>query len=172
MLQRGTLAGSMQSQQFGQDAQKAAAADAIAKFNAGNTQQANLANTGYTNDQIARMGQGNLSAGQFNQNRTMGVNTYNTDLANRKLQDDAARAQELSQLNTGLVNQGKDASLASKQQNFDNLMNIAAGRSGQYAGAADRAATSAGQSAAASGAIRGAILGGASQAAAAYAGKK
>lgn len=49
LMQGGTLAGNIRGQDFGEQAQKAAAQDAIAKFNAQNQQQVNLANTAAKN---------------------------------------------------------------------------------------------------------------------------
>lgn len=170
IMQRGNLAGGMQSQQFGQEAQKAQAADAIAKFNAGNTQQTTLFNTGATNDQIARKAAGTMDAGKYNQGRTMGVNTYNTDLMNKKFQDDASRAQNLETANTGLRNQDRMYNSQAGQRDFENRSSIAAGKTGQYNRAADNATARANQESAAGAGMLNALISGGAAAGAAYAG--
>lgn len=160
IMKGSSLAGDIETRKFGQEAQRAAAEDAIRKFNAGQTQQVELSNVGSANERAARVAAANLDVGKTNQARKMDVARYNTDLANQQAQADAARRQELANLNVGNVNKAKDTNIGLKQQQFQNVMDIAAGKTGQYSRAATDASTRAGQEAAAGGAIRGAIIGG------------
>lgn len=172
IMKGSNLAGSMQAQQFGQEAQKAAAADELRRFNAANQQQVNLTNMSAANERAARVAQAAMDAGKYNQTRTMGVNQYNTGLTNTKAQDDAIRAQRLAEQNVGVRNEDKYRNADYKQRDFENVMNIAAGKTGQYNAAANRASATADREAGAASAIRGALIGGAATGAAAYAGKK
>jgi hypothetical protein len=105
LQQAGAMAGGMRSQGFGEDSARAQAADAVARFNAANSQQANQFNAGMLNDANranATLGlQGNMfnagqanSMGQFNAG-----NRLRTGLANREYATDVAK------YNTGAANQ-------------------------------------------------------------------
>ena len=80
--QAGGMAGGIRGQDFGEQSQIAAAKDAIAKFNAANTQQANQFNAGQLN-----------SMGQFNSSQALGADQFNAGSAN-----------DMSRFNTSQIN--------------------------------------------------------------------
>lgn len=130
LIQSGNLAGSMRNQDFGEKAQKANANDIIAKFNAGNTQQANLANSNAANNFALSQAEGKLGADKFN----IGNNIQNSQ-----------NAQNISNLNTAAANTQAQNKASLPQQNFQNEMAIASGKSaagtpavGYYQGLGDR----------------------------------
>ncbi len=172
IMKGSNLAGDIETRKFGQEAQKAAAEDAIRKFNAQQTQGADTTNAGAYNDQVARIGAGNLEAGKHNQNRTMGVNTTNVNAINTAGLAGHTDRQKVANANTDVTNAAKDKKLEIEKQKYRDLLDLKALQSGQYSQGAERSSTRAGQEAAAGGAIRGAIVGAAAQAGAAAAGKK
>ncbi len=136
IMQSGNLAGNMRSQQFGQDAQIAAAKDAIARFNASNSTQNNQFNTGALNNFATARAAGNMSAANSNVNNAMEANKFN-----------AGNSQNVSNLNNSALNSQAQAQAAIPQQNFENERAIAAGKSGAalpavnyYQGQGDREA--------------------------------
>ena len=119
LSQSGQLAGQLRSQDFGEQAQKANAADVISKFNAQNQQQANLTNAGAQNQFALNRAQGNAAAQNTNIGNTMAVN-----------QSNLARSQDIANQNTAAQNTRSQARAALPQQNFQNQMSVAAGKSG------------------------------------------
>jgi hypothetical protein len=73
MSSAGALGSQIEGQQFGQDAQKASAADAIARFNAANRQNVMGTNVGAKN-----------AAQQYNISNAQNVANANTDIANKQ----------------------------------------------------------------------------------------
>ena len=178
LMQGGSLAGSMRSQAFGEDAAKATAQDAINKFrsatmtdaakyasdmknqsardlmgaqnqasqyNAGANNSASQYNTGSIND-AARFGAGvkndasQFLAGARNQSEGNYINAVNdgnkfdiTNANNAKLYNQQ-EDQRIADANVGIRNTGTeknaDRSAGAKQQDFNNKMSIATGKSG------------------------------------------
>lgn len=99
LTQAGGMAGGIRGQDFGEQSQIAAAKDAIAKFNAANTQQANQFNAG----QLNSMGQFNaglgLDASKFNASSANDMSMFNTGQTNSMGQFNAG-----NQLRTDLAN--------------------------------------------------------------------
>ena len=92
IMQSGQLGGQMEQQQFGQAAQKAAAQDAIARFNA-----ANLQNVGMTNVQARNAAQAaNAQMAQQIAGQNVGLKNqaqqYNINLPQQQYQNQLARA--------------------------------------------------------------------------------
>lgn len=113
IMQSGQLGGQMQAQDFSQAAQKAQAADAIAKFNAQNTQGVNTRNTGYTNDAQKY----NAGVSQDVSNKNVGVKNdatqYNLNLPQQQFENQIKKA-------TGISNQyGDQAARKDKERDED-----------------------------------------------------
>ena len=103
IMQSGQLAGNMGEQEFDQQSKRAAAQDAINRFNTQNASSVAERNAAASN-----------KAQQYNLDRRQAVSDANIGLANSE-----------QQYNKNLI-----------QQQFENQAKIAAGKSGQYAGAA------------------------------------
>lgn len=81
ILQSGNLSGGIRGQDFGEDAEIAAANDAIAKFNSGLSTQNNQFNTGAVNN-MAQFNSGNaLKTSQYNLDKDRDTARYNADTA-------------------------------------------------------------------------------------------
>ncbi len=112
----GTLAGQMNSQDFGQNAAKAQAADAISKFNTANSQDVSGRNVGREN----QAQQYNLNEKQHIADSNVGIQNqqemHNKALYQQQFQDQMARAQGLAgQLRQ---NQAQDMNESARQANF------------------------------------------------------
>lgn len=136
LSQGGSLAGNMRGQQFSEDASKAEARDAIAKFNAGLSQQGNLANQGAANAFGQARAQGNFNAASDNANRGLDVQKFR-----------ANAAQNTSNLNTETSNNLNTARAQLPEQAFKDNAQIAQGKTSTlgpetnyYTGMGDRAA--------------------------------
>lgn len=121
IMQSGQLAGNLRNQDYQQEAQKAEARDAIARFNAQNRNQLNQYNTGVQNQ-----------ANQYNATNQMGMDRYNRDA---RLDVDRANAGARTAANAGNLSAMQDAANrntqqanAIPQQNFENQMAIANGK--------------------------------------------
>jgi hypothetical protein len=116
--QAGGMAGGIRGQDFDEQSQIAAARDAIAKFNAANTQQANQFNAG----QLNNMGQFNssqaLGADQFNAGSFIDMSRFNTSQVNNMGQFNAG-----NQLRTDLAN--RDYVTGVDQFNTSNINDFA-----------------------------------------------
>lgn len=86
ITQSGSLGGQIQSQQFGEEAQKAAAADAIARFNTQNRQD--LENTAVQNRNAAM---------ERNLNARQAISNANTNIANEQAAQNAKVKQQVFQ---------------------------------------------------------------------------
>jgi len=123
LTQSGQLGGQMQAQDFGQQSQKAQAADAISKFNAQNIQGVNQRNVGAAN-QAQEM---NMSAAQRASDQNTGVKNqaqqYNLGLSQQEF-DNKMKKQGI--VNQGLQGQGQSAD---KEQDRNNqfLGNVISG---------------------------------------------
>ncbi len=95
----GSLGGQIEAQRFGEQAQKANAADAIAKFNTQNLRDVNAANAAAQN-----------YAQEYNLTNSQNLANKNVELANAQQEH-----------NKGLA-----------QQQFENQLRVAAGKTGQY----------------------------------------
>lgn len=131
MMQGGQLASQLQGQQFNESAQKAAAADAIARFNAQNANQTNQYNTSaqnqaneYNSSQRAQLGlanrQLNVAAQQYNANAQNQAGYYNNQ-----------GQQNTANMNTGIENQQQIYNTQQlPQTEFNDQMGLAAAKSG------------------------------------------
>lgn len=131
MLQSGELSGSIRGQQFGEQSQVAGARDAINKFNAQNRNQMNQFNAGTLND-TAQFNAGNqLKTDMSNRDTRIGVDTTNANFRQ-------GANQYNNQGRQGVANQGVDTrnqeTMTNKvqlpQQNFQNQVTVAGGKSG------------------------------------------
>lgn len=114
IMQSGQLGGQIEQQQFGQAAQKAQAADAIARFNA-----ANLQNVGMTNVQARNAAQAqNAQMAQNIASQNVGLKNqaqqYNLNIPQQQYANQMARATGQSQ---GLQQQAQLAAQQQQQQN-------------------------------------------------------
>lgn len=127
IMQSGQLGGQMQSQDFSQSAQKAAAADAISKFNAQNTQQVNSNNVNTKN----QAQQWNIQNAQNTADKNIGLKNeaqqYNANLAQQNFNNQMSRA-------TGVANQYNNMANAKNQERAGD-MNLIGGIIGAGAGA-------------------------------------
>lgn len=109
IMQSGQLGGQMQNQDFNQAAQKAAAADAISKFNAQNLQQVNSNNVNTKN----QAQQWNATSAQNTANQNTGLRNdaqqYNANLAQQNFNNQMSRA-------TGVANQYNNMANAKNQE--------------------------------------------------------
>lgn len=130
MMQGGSLASQLQGQQFGEAAQKASAQDAIAKFNAAQSQQNNQYNTAASNS----MGQYNATQGLNtalnNRTTNLGVQQANAGATNNANYYNNQGRQGVANTNTGINNQQDYYnSNTAKQQNFNNQTTLAGAKS-------------------------------------------
>jgi hypothetical protein len=131
MLQSGELSGSIRGQQFGEQSQVAGARDAINKFNAQNRNQSNQFNAGALNDTAQFNAGNNLRTDMYNRDTRIG-----TDTTNANFSQDAAKYNNAGR--QGTANQGVDTrnqeTMTNKvqlpQQNFQNQVTVAGGKSG------------------------------------------
>lgn len=115
----GNLAGNIRNQDYQEQSNKAAAQDAINRFNAQNSTSANAANASAANNFATSRAAGGLSAQNSNNANAMQVGQYNLN-----------NAQNISNANSGLMNQQAQQQAALPQQTFQNQMSIAQGKSG------------------------------------------
>lgn len=111
MTQAGNMAGSMNTQQFGQAAQIAAAQDAINRFNTQNSQSVNNQNV-----------QTNNAAQQYNLNNAQNIANANTGVANSQQQYNKGLYQTVfnDQLNKAKAVGGQDNSMSNMYANNAN----------------------------------------------------
>lgn len=118
LISAGNMGGSIENQDFSQQAQKAQANDAIAKFNAQNQQQVNLANTQASNAaQGANLGMKQSIADQNVNNRNT-QQQYNKQLIQQDFNNRMARnsgSAGVAQANAGAA--GKDSQSRANAQN-------------------------------------------------------
>jgi len=121
MMNQGTLAGQMGSQQFAQDAAKAGAKDAIAQFNAQNKQQVNLVNTAANNEAAARnlavkQGISDANIGQANKQQQ-----YNKGLGQQHYENQLRKAGGQSNVSMSNANAAGANSAAEAQADNQNI---------------------------------------------------
>jgi hypothetical protein len=110
MMQKGSLAGNIRGQDFGEDAQRASAMDAVSRFNASNKQQNNQFNT----------------SGAYGAQRDTASNTLNTQQYNAGATQSAAQYNNAGRQgihNTGVANNNQETianTLDIPQANFNN----------------------------------------------------
>lgn len=130
LMNQGQLGSQMSAQDFSQQAQKAQASDAIARFNAQNTQSVNSANVASKN--AAQL--------QNNQN-AQNINNQNVDLRNQAQnwntngmaqQNFSNQMQRVGMGNSALQNMGQNS--ARQAQGQDQFIGGVASAVGQYAG--------------------------------------
>lgn len=141
IMSKGSLAGDMRNQAFGEDAKVAAARDAISQFNTSNLNTGNLANANIANQFAANRAQGNMNAASTNVGNRMAANQANMGALNQASMNNAsaantagsaqnANAQRLADLNTRGRNTYAQDVASLSQQNFENQKALAAGKSG------------------------------------------
>ena len=130
MMESGNLAGSMRNQDFGEQSQIASAKDAIAKFNAGQTQNSNQYNAtaGTSNDQFNAANQ--LRTDISNSGKNQGVIAANADATNKANYYNNNGAQGVANNNTGIANNEIGYNAKLPQQDFDNSFKKATGIAG------------------------------------------
>ena len=123
IMQSGQLSGQMQNQDFSQQAQQAAARDAISRFNTSNLNSNSLSNAGIANQHAVNQANGRLSTAQSNQGAQNQANQYN-----------ATNSQNISNQNVTNANTAQSLRDQLPQQNFNNLQSLASGRANADAG--------------------------------------
>lgn len=116
MMQSGQMAGSMRNQDFGEQAQKAAAIDAIKRFNMANRYDVQNQNVGIRNNAQAA----NLSNKQDVMNRNTGVanqqETHNKGLAQQGYDNELQKAGMMANAKQGLANAAGQRAQATANQ--------------------------------------------------------
>lgn len=113
IMQQGNMAGNLRTQDYGEQADKAQAANAIAQFNASNK----------------------LDAAQFNKQNEMGAKEFNANANNNAMQQNWSGKQGMANSNVDLTNQAQMQNKINKpQQQFDNNMAVASGKANAYTG--------------------------------------
>jgi hypothetical protein len=144
LMNKGAMAGDIRGQDFGEASKAAAARDAIAQFNAGSTNQTNLANMSAANSMALANAENQLKTGMYNRDTNLGVATQNANMAMDASKTNAGYANDAALYN----HQGKQTtSNANKdvknkqtvynqstlpQQQFENAATIAGGKSGAH----------------------------------------
>lgn len=131
MMQSGQLGGAIRGQDFGEDAAKAQAADAIARFNAGQTQVANQFNTGATN-QFALSNQNmDLNTQAQNINNDTGWQQFNTGQVNNIATNNQQARQGVSNAHANAANDSQQQNkIGTPTANFNNNATVAKGKTG------------------------------------------
>lgn len=123
MAQSGTMAGGLRNQDFGEQSQKAQAADAINKFNVANKNQF----AQYNANQRAQTGQQNaqsqMETDRFNRGNSMQAQQFNAGAKNQHNQ----QRQNMANQNVDMQNR---QNVDLPQQNFQNQMSMASAKSG------------------------------------------
>lgn len=137
LMRSGELGGSIRAQDFSEDAQKAAAQDAINRFNASATNQGNQFNTSAENNMNMFNATNDLSNQQFNIRNAMDVNKYNVGTTNNAAYANRDAQQNVNNANTGITNQEIfQNTVSNPQTNFENKTKLASGKqSGAEVGA-------------------------------------
>jgi hypothetical protein len=125
IMQGGQLGGQMQAQDFGQQAQKAQASDAINKFNAANQQQVMSNNVGMKNNAQ----QWNATSAQNVSNQNTGVGNeakqYNLDLPQRNFDNAMGKATGVADRRNAIA-AGKDKERDGEMQLVGNMVGAGA----------------------------------------------
>lgn len=131
MLQSGELAGGIRGQQFGEQSQVASARDAINKFNAQNRNQMSQFNAGAMND-TAQFNAGNqLRTDMSNRDTRIGVDTTNANFRQGAGQYNNQGRQATANAGVDTRNQQQMTNKVQlPQQNFQNQVTVAGGKSG------------------------------------------
>lgn len=169
LMQGGQLAGQMGSQQFGEQAQLAAARDAISQFNTKNANQMSQFNAGTQNDMGQFNAQSQLANSQYNRNtgidvaaknaaNTMGVQQANAGFAQQAGLANKDARQGVANLGTQGRNDAKQANAQLPQQQFQNATTLASGKSGAQQGAVGHYQTQADQKIKRDAAIKDALI--------------
>lgn len=116
IMKQGALSGGVREQDFGEAAQKAQAANAIAQFNANNKMNVN----------------------QFNKQNELDVAKFNANTQNNANQANWQGKQNIADKNIELINQAQmQNKIINPQQNFQNQANIAQGKANAQVGMAN-----------------------------------
>ena len=124
IMQSGSLAGNMQNQAYNQQANLAAAKDAIAKFNAQNTNSAGMANMQALNNAAMANAANQYQAATGNRAANLGAQQFNISALNAANAANVDARQNVANANVGLNNQAKQYNQALPQQQFNNQVNL------------------------------------------------
>lgn len=121
LMQGGTLAGNIRGQDYSEQAAKAQAKDAIAKFNAANTLQNNQFNAGQTNNTNQFNASNQLDTNKFNTNTALDVAKTNMAAKNTAGMYNNQGRQDVANNNVGINNaQQLQNKFTAPQQKFSN----------------------------------------------------
>jgi hypothetical protein len=131
MMQSGQLSGDIRGQQFGEQSQVANARDAINRFNAQNRNQTNQFNAGSLND-AAQFNAGNrLRTDMANRDTRIGVDQTNAQFSQDAAKFNAGGRQDVANQNVDTKNRETMTNKVDLgQQNFQNQVTVATGKSG------------------------------------------
>ena len=130
MMQSGQLGGSIRGQDFGEQSAVAQAQDAINKFNVANQNTASQYNATALN-QTGQFNAGNqLDTDKFNSAQAYDLNKNNTAIQNQALFANHDGRQGISNANVDIGNKQATANAGKAQQNFQNQLDLANGRTG------------------------------------------
>lgn len=136
LMQSGQLGGQMQAQDFGQQSQKAQAADAISRFNAQNQQNIMSSNTANKNQAQQYNVQNQQSIANQNVGQNNQAQQYNLGLAQQNYNNQMAKATGVAQQYNNMAN-AKNQERAGDMGLFGNLLSAgmtAYGASGKSGG--------------------------------------
>jgi hypothetical protein len=141
IMQRGNLAGQMGQQEFGQQADIAGAKDAIARFNAQNSNQMSINNAEMQNQAAMQNAQNQLANAQYNRNtgidvqranvaNKMGAQQFNAQAGNQAAMLNQQGRQSLAQAGVDNRNDAQRYNANLPQQQFSNALAKAGGVAG------------------------------------------
>jgi hypothetical protein len=133
IMQSGRLSGDVRGQDFGEQAQRAEARDAINTFNARNRNAMNQFNVGQVNNMAQTNAGKQLQTDMYNRDTRLDQNKYNTSQAYDAQKASWGARQDTANANTGVSNQQSQYNAQLPQQNFQNQLDVAKGKSGAYA---------------------------------------
>jgi hypothetical protein len=141
ILQGSNVAGNLRGQDFSEQSRVADARDAIAKFNAQNTNQNNQYNVGVQNQFAAQNAANQFQAGlanraaqtdtaRFNAGNQFAANQANVQAANQAAQANQQGRQATANANVDTRNKARTINAGLPQQQFQNQLQVAQGKSG------------------------------------------
>lgn len=128
----GAMGGNIRSQDFSEASQKAAAADAIAKFNAQNQQSVGLTNTAAQNAAQAANIQNDINRNTYNTEVANKAKMYNAGIPQQNYQNELGKATAVA----GGQNSMADMYNKQSQANIDLLKSGASAAAGGFSGSA------------------------------------
>jgi len=135
MMQSGQMAGNVRGQDWQQDSDRASARDRINSFNTQNRNRNSEFNAGQQNNNSQFNARNQLSTALSNRNTNLGAAQWNAGARMNTAEGNRAGRQGVMNSNTELGNSQAEYNAGLGQQDFQNRMSIAGGKSGAAEGA-------------------------------------